>query len=140
MMNGAILEKIIDQLEKMGYNTKHTSLKSEVFGVPQRRRRVFIFASPSKEDILLPRPLFSGFGDDQGTFQDGEFVVPPRPLTVGDAISDLPEIPQGGGSEVMEYDSTWTKSKYQQWLRGHLSFDEMYNHYFSEFKNQWNPT
>ncbi|TFG26698.1 DNA (cytosine-5-)-methyltransferase [Candidatus Thorarchaeota archaeon] len=135
MMKGSILKKILSELKKMEYSVHYTSLKSEIFGVPQRRRRVFIFASLSRENIITPRPLFSGFGDDQGIFQDGEFILLPPPLTVGDAISDLPKIPQGAGSEVMEYDSTWIKSKYQLWLRGQISFNTMYEHYFSRSKN-----
>jgi DNA (cytosine-5)-methyltransferase 1 len=130
MMQGSILKKIISELEKMEYKTKYTSLKSEIFGVPQRRRRVFIFASLSKQDIELPEPIFSAFGEDQVTFQkNGNYTLLPSPLTVHDAISELPEIAQGGGNDVMDYDPNWPKSNYQKWLRGQMSISEMYEHY-----------
>ena len=140
MMNGAILEKIMNQLKKMEYHTKYVTLKSEVFGAPQRRRRVFIYASLSSDYIGTPKPLFSAYGDDQGIFQtNGKFVLLPPPLTVGDAISELPKIQQGGGSEVMEYDPKWPETMYQRWLRGVISFDEMYKHYLSKSKDNWTP-
>ena len=41
---GTILKKIKESLRKTEYIVKHTLLKAEEYGVPQKRRRVFIFA------------------------------------------------------------------------------------------------
>lgn len=130
MMKGAILERIIAELAGMEYSVRYATLKSEVYGAPQRRRRVFIFATLSEEQPSLPDPLFAPFGETQGAFRsNGEFVMLPEPLTVEDAISELPEIPQGGGSEAMEYSPSWPRSDYQKWLRGQISFQNMYEQY-----------
>ncbi len=130
MMKGAVFKKIISRLEGMDYEVKHAFLKAEAFGVPQRRRRVFIFASLARKDITLPEPLFGESGENQSLFRiDGEFVQLPPPLTVWDAFSELPRLQQGGGSDVMEYDPLWPKSDYQKWLRGQISLVDMYRAY-----------
>jgi hypothetical protein len=43
---------------------------------------------------------------------------------VSEAISDLPTIISGGGDDLIEYNSSWTDSDYQQLMRGSLSFGD----------------
>ncbi|AFY37844.1 DNA-cytosine methyltransferase [[Leptolyngbya] sp. PCC 7376] len=71
-----LLSTILDELAACGYKVEYEVLDSSKFGVPQRRRRIFLIGVRSD---LLWEPIF------------------PKPsgqkaFSVGDAISDLPEL------------------------------------------------
>ena len=55
LRRGAAIGYILDQLEQRGYRWAYRVVNSRSFGLPQRRRRVFIVASPSSDprDVLL---------------------------------------------------------------------------------------
>ncbi|MHA2462591.1 MAG: DNA (cytosine-5-)-methyltransferase [Candidatus Thorarchaeota archaeon] len=121
---GKSLNGIVTTLKKIGYCSKLHILKSEEFGVPQRRRRIFIIAFRHKNEICSPVPIFSAMS--RGRTRENVRVENedlPRPVNVGEAISDLPSIASGGGSELMTYDNNWMNSDYQKLLRGYLNFD-----------------
>jgi len=126
LRGGAVLKKIEELLRRMGYRVKTEVLKAEEYGVPQKRRRVFVLGRQDAEWAHFPpEPMFAGF--DRLRFKTrGDLLLLPRPVTVRDAISDMPPLEVGGGSEVMDYDDSRMKSDYQLWSRGHLSFEEFY--------------
>lgn len=73
---GQLLAHIMGEIAKLGYSTDWRVLRSEDFGVPQLRRRVFIIANRVGAPIAFP-PI--------------EYGTVARPLTtIGDAIGDLP--------------------------------------------------
>ena len=126
MRRGEVLKKIEELLRETGYIVKTELLKAEEYGVPQKRRRIFVFGSlKSEEGRFPPEPLFAA-SKEVKFGSDGQVLFLPRPLTVDDAISDLPAVEPGGGAEVMKYDDSWIKSDYQRWARGHTNFDELY--------------
>lgn len=132
MRRGEILKKIETSLREMGYRVRTELLRAEEYGVPQKRRRVFIFAHQEDEDACFPPdPYFAGSLDTRFG-SDGQLLYLPKPFTVRDAISDMPPISAGGGAEVMEYDVSWIRSNYQRWARGLLSFDELYKKHYSD--------
>jgi hypothetical protein len=45
----------------------------------------------------------------------------PPPITVSEAIQDLPEIPSGGGLDSVRYDPSTIESDYQKYMRGLIS-------------------
>tara|TARA_S200000501_G_C20860516_1_gene759569 strand:- start:1524 stop:2537 length:1014 start_codon:yes stop_codon:yes gene_type:complete len=51
--NGKTFETIINSLNSMGYHTNHLLLNSKDYGVPQNRRRVFIFGRKKSSNISL---------------------------------------------------------------------------------------
>ena len=55
LRKGSAIEYILDQLEQRGYRWAYRVVNSRAFGLPQRRRRVFIVASQSFDprDVLL---------------------------------------------------------------------------------------
>ena len=55
LRKGSAIEYILDQLEQRGYRWAYRVVNSRAFGLPQRRRRVFIIASQSFDprDVLL---------------------------------------------------------------------------------------
>ncbi|RDC62151.1 DNA cytosine methyltransferase [Adhaeribacter pallidiroseus] len=82
--NGQAIKEITRGLFALGYfNIESRILKAEEFGVPQERRRIVIIANRIANPITWPKPLhnISNF------------------TTVKDAISDLPEIENGQGTD-----------------------------------------
>lgn len=62
---GRTLQTVLRVLEDIGYKTKHTVLNAEDFGVPQTRRRTFIFGTLKSNDIrkfAFPQSFASGCG------------------------------------------------------------------------------
>lgn len=101
---GAVVREIVQQLIDMGYNQPCVRvLSAEQFGTPQVRRRVFIVASRIGNSAdLMPNPThwspnFSHIGWPRER-PDGAVK---QPVTVWQAIGDLPEIENGGGKASM---------------------------------------
>lgn len=105
---GSVVEEITSGLKDLGYSEPCVRiLSAEQFGTPQVRRRAFIVASrigPSTE--LLPTathwsPRFKHVGYPKNR-PDG---ATKRPVTVWQAIGDLP--PLDGGSGLQEWPRDW---------------------------------
>lgn len=122
---GEVLRKIREILQERGYAVTVSVLKAEEYGAPQRRRRVFTFGYWKGEEVHFPpEPMFAE--KDRERVICGELVTLPKVVTVSDAISDLPALEPGEGTEVTDYDESWIKSDYQRWARGYLSFENFY--------------
>jgi len=94
---GRFVERLEAELQAMGYNPHHKVLTASSYGVPQRRKRVFIIA-PSvlvSEQELFPRP--------SGTC-----------VSVSQALADLAFL--GVGESATEY-KTPPRSCYQKHMR-----------------------
>lgn len=96
--NGFFFEKIISDLEKLGYSICYAILNALDYGVPQIRNRVFIIGSLHGLKYEFPKPTTKVY------------------LTVNDAISDLPSLKSGASYQELDYllDS---QNKYQTELR-----------------------
>lgn len=109
----SVIQIIISEFSAVGYKASYSILNAAHFGVPQLRDRVFIIGVkkqyPYSKSLIFPRP----------TVHPGEF------MTVDIAISDLPPIESGEGSEYQEY-ATEAQNAYQQWAR--QGSDGVYNH------------
>ncbi|TFG31225.1 DNA (cytosine-5-)-methyltransferase [Candidatus Thorarchaeota archaeon] len=127
MQNGKILEEFINALESLGYITHVILLKAEEFGVPQQRRRIFIIANRNGHMINEPIGSLSSIvrGNKRHDTHPEMNGLPP-PVTVQEAISDIPPIPSGGGTDIIDYDLSWTSTGYQQLMRGVISSDEFF--------------
>jgi DNA (cytosine-5)-methyltransferase 1 len=101
--NGAIVAEIQRGMTALGYRVEMRLLRSEEFGVPQERRRMFFVATRTDAPILWPSATH---GPSTG--------VPY--VTIGDAISDLPAIPNAGGAPKMKYSAQPTTA-YQSLMR-----------------------
>lgn len=107
--DGRAIREIHKQLENFGYNVEHEILRAEDYGVPQERRRIF-FVACKESEIMWPDPTH---GDPADLFSQGlePFV------TVGGALSDLPELENGGGTvDLVDYDKP-PESDYQKLMR-----------------------
>jgi DNA (cytosine-5)-methyltransferase 1 len=115
MRNGEVIKEIIAIFSEVGYQVNIPfQLKSECFGVPQKRRRVFIIGSLRKITINQPRPLFSEIDETL-----------PLPTTVKNAIFGLPALTTGQGFFEIESDYTPT-SPYEQLMMNIIDFKEFY--------------
>ncbi len=114
---GRVPALLLAALESLGYQARLGILQAGYYGVPQNRWRVFIVAASTGSTLPeFPQPEHSFprttiFGatafranvvkpPDSGS----DLFWQPKPaVTVGDAISDLPEIGNGGGADEMPY-------------------------------------
>ena len=117
---GHAVNEIKEGLQKLGYYVEVNVLKAEEYGVPQERRRVFFVGSRDSESITWPVPT-----------HNGRTVMPLLAanrlpfVTVHDAISDLPKLGAGAGTEISAYGEV-PKSKYQAEMREVAV--ELFNH------------
>lgn len=102
MEKGFFLEKICDQLHKIGYTPSLSILNAADFGVPQRRERLFIVGS--KDGIAFE-------------FPKGDFIN--NHVTVEEALSDLPSLLNGSLEPSLKYKHK-AISEYAKLVRGRL--------------------
>jgi DNA (cytosine-5)-methyltransferase 1 len=79
----SVLKAALEMATSLGYWTHQATLDAQDFGVPQRRRRVFVVGE--KMDGLLPTFSFPAAATPEG-----------RRVTVREAIGDLPPPPEDG--------------------------------------------
>ncbi len=96
---GFFLKDVIYQLKEKGYTCSHMILNSEEYGVPQKRRRLFIIGSKRGKHIESVKGTQS------------------KRISVEEAISDLPVISNGANEEVLFY-SKPAQSSYARIMRG----------------------
>lgn len=124
MRKGEAIKEIISTFEEMGYNVNTPfKLTAEEFGVPQKRKRVFIVGTLSKIEIKAPKALFS--------LKDEKL---PNPITVREAIGGLPKIETDSGVFEVEcaYNST---SPYESLMLGEIDFYAFYDLMKSKINN-----
>ena len=116
MKSGDTIKEIIAAFREVGYYVgKPIKLNAEDYGVPQKRRRVFIIGSLNPDvQIQSATPLFSN--DDPKL---------PRFVTVKDAIGNLPALSDGGGVVETEFIFE-AKSAYDRLMLQEISFEEFY--------------
>lgn len=136
---GRVPALLLAALESFGYQARLGILQAGYYGVPQNRWRVFIVAATAGLELPafpLPEHVFPRTTIFGATAFRANVVKPPNSktdlfwqsaptVTVWDAISDLPEIPNGGGAEAYEH-ATAPRCAYQQMLRANSS--TVWNH------------
>lgn len=112
MRKGDAFKEIIKSFEEIGYFVNEPiKLNAEEFGVPQKRKRIFIIGSKNGIVIKQPKPLFS---------TDSNL---PNPITVEEAIYDLPTLDFADGDYCIDYNSN-PESPYQKLMNGLINFNE----------------
>lgn len=99
--NGMFLSQTINRLNALGYRTTSGLLNAQHFGVPQNRARLFVVGSRLGAEFAMPQSNQSA------------------PLTVDDAISDLPKLQNGASVSWLPYHCP-AVSRYAKHLRGRL--------------------
>ncbi len=131
--DNAVIKEISEKLEDLGYNVEVRILSAEEFGTPQVRRRVFIVASRvGAAAELLPSPTHrpaSGIRRPAATPADGKkikFIGTRRPITVQQAIGDLPPLSSGGGKHELSGPQGKATTQFQRDAR--RGAKTLYNH------------
>ncbi len=118
--DGRAVEELYAGLQSLGYYVEHRILRSEDFGVPQERRRVFFVASRETKTISWPEPTHASPDSVE------LFTSHLKPfVTVWDALSDLPPLEISQGAEVASYGME-PQSDYQRLLRE--GSDQLFHH------------
>ena len=115
MRGGDAVKEIIESFSELGYFVSNPiKLNAADYGVPQKRKRVFIIGCLDMITFEQPKPLFS---------EDG--IGLPGYVTVQDAIGSLPVVEDGGGDKVMEceYDNP---TLYDKLMTREIDFDTFY--------------
>lgn len=99
---GTVLSDLQSKLETLGYETEVVVLNAVDFGVPQNRKRTFLIGNRLGVDLHFVNTLLS------------KRLHPP--LTVNDAISDLPELSNGNLVDMHRY-KTQAKNEFQTMMR-----------------------
>lgn len=99
---GIFLDWVLERFHYSGYTTSRWVLNAADFGVPQRRSRLFIVGS--KHGVTVAKP--------KGTSSCS--------VTVRQAISDLPDLPNGASISRMPYKCR-ARSKYARSMQGSLT-------------------
>lgn len=114
-----VIENLEKEFKKIGYKISYKALYAHNYGVPQKRRRVFIVGNNLNINFEFPKPI-----------NDGDKV---KFITVGDAISDLPFLDNDFGEENTKHKNK-PKSKYQEFMRSKT--DKLLNHTKSQHSDQ----
>lgn len=109
--DGAVRREITNRLNDLGYDVESNVLNAAHFGVPQLRRRAFFVASRTRKIAHLPSPTH--VHTDFEPKLNGLFK---KAVTAWQAISDLPSLEAGGGSDPCLY-STRPESDFQHIVR-----------------------
>lgn len=100
--SGYFLDAVLKGFKKQGYATSHFILNSADFGVPQKRNRLFIVGSLHGIMIEPPKKIVK------------------KPVTVREALRDLPDLENGASRNVVAYPRK-AQNLYAKTLRGELS-------------------
>ncbi len=124
---GETVSAILASLKSLGYQAAVRILYAAHYGVPQMRWRTIFIANRIGIDPVDMYPMPSHFAVGRANFTTRylgrslvldakELSYLPNNITVAEAISDLPEIENGGGHEIMEY-ALEPQSTYQKEIR-----------------------
>ena len=116
---GWVTEEIIDCLSRLGYAVSVDVIHMRDFGIPQRRRRCFFFASRTDVHPVFPRPSHA---ERETTTLFGKMR---QYNSAWSAISDLPSRGNGEGTEPDQY-ATPPQNRYQKTMRAES--DAVYDH------------
>lgn len=109
---------IIGELRALKYNVLHGVHNAADFGVPQKRRRAFFIARNDGKPVKEPAPTHTP--SKQATLFESKTHI-----SVWDAISDMPSLKSGEGTEISKYRCA-PENDFQTQMR--LSQKELLNH------------
>lgn len=133
---GVIFERIVSSLEEHGYTITVKILFAAHYGVPQERWRTIVLGT--RNGVILQHPAPTHFATARANFKGGStmtFRLMPleehlleKPVTVSEALDDLPRLKMGEGGEIVSYD----RPPHSDYARAMRSGEAVtYNHYAS---------
>jgi len=126
MQNGRVLNAIVTEFGKIGYQCKYALVNAADYGVPQARPRfVLIGVRGSDKKITFPE-VTHGIVINDGQIELFEKNILPY-VTVEEALSNLPRIDQGEGEEEIKVIPSW-KNTFQKDRVGERIPGIIFNH------------
>lgn len=108
MEKGAVFREVLEALGTVANEVRWWEVAADQYGVPQRRRRVIIVGFRRLQPFQIPTPpLVQGLGER-------------APVSVFEALSDLPPLNAGEDGSALDYVSA-PNTDYQKLMRGQLS-------------------
>lgn len=124
MEKGRIFDLIYAALSSITDRLSIWKINAENYGVPQRRKRLILVGKIGEsKDISPPPPICASTGET--------LLVLPAPITVSEALSDLPALQPGQDGENLNY-VTPPSTDYQSLMRGIISPSQ----YFEKLKHK----
>ena len=105
-----LLDKALQRFQKLGYKVEWEVLQADHYGVPQMRKRLFIIGNRLGQEIRWPSKSHDT-----------------TPVTVWQAISDLPIVSHGHRHDEIPYEPRRTLNGYQHLMRQGAD-SILYNH------------
>lgn len=120
-----VLAEIHAEFSRIGYRSASVIMHAEGYGVPQLRRRLFLLAFRDQLPVAWPAAVFDIIEPAFRRFQPGGLVSRSevRPVSVAEAIGDLPTGSTRGLNETIDYLSAPT-TPYQRWARGFIDIGD----------------
>lgn len=121
---GSVLQGVLLDLTRLGYNTEVWDLTTDKFAIPQRRRRLLVVGSLG-ETLAPPLAITPAY-------KKGAQAA----VSVKDAIADLPPLEAGSGSPEATVDLPAPCGPYQEYVRGEMPPEE----YLRSIAAHWSGT
>jgi DNA (cytosine-5)-methyltransferase 1 len=102
MESGAFFHDIVTDFERAGYTCSQAVLNASDFGIPQRRKRLFLIGSKNGNEV------------------DFSHTHVYSTVTVRDALIDLPHLDNGANADILPY-SQEADNEYAKAMRGSLT-------------------
>jgi len=115
MAEGRAFAEIRAALEAPGYSTTVWKLRSEEYGIPQRRTRIVVMGTRRGDPVAAPPTPVT-------RFLQGSSL--PVVFSVREALSDLPSIEPGFDGSDLEFSSD-PANCYQQFMRGRIPVTQL---------------
>lgn len=113
MQKGAVFEQVKKAFNENMKSINAWLLHSEKYGVPQRRKRVFLVGFKEEEQVFYEPPQITSLPTEASNNY-------PNSVSVGEAISDLPPLEHNEDASHKEYLHPPINA-YQKFMRGHIS-------------------
>src|SRR5207237_895915 len=120
--NGSKLHALLEAFRIAGYDVDYKIFNASAFGIPQNRERIVVIGNREGRPIQWPRPIhhadYRSMAGKHAQLIRAEPLFDgllPAPITVMEAIGDLPPVRSGEGGS--DYGTATPSTDYQLMMR-----------------------
>lgn len=125
MQGGLVLEAICEEFSAAGYEVAYDVLNAADYGVPQARPRFILIGRRGKGTVQMPPQTHIAASKASTVDLLADKLL--KHVNVKGALSDLPKIQQGEGSESVNF-KIKPKNSFQESVRGKREPGLLFNH------------
>jgi DNA (cytosine-5)-methyltransferase 1 len=120
---GLLFRHLLEEVDRIGYNSKVMVLNAAEYGVPQTRRRLFIVGTQNGAEFEFPTPTHHlGEEESQNDFFNDKSKPKIKATVVFDAIGDLPNVYDGCREDELPYGINLNLTQFQLEMRNSENF------------------